>query len=186
MTVRIDGKSLTIEDVINVSRHYEKVEITEDAKITVNRSRDYVREKLENDAVIYGLTTGFGRFANVKISFEDTAQLQKNLIRSHTCAMGECFERKYVRTAMLLRCNALVRGNSGIRLSTIQTMIDSLSHTLNRVKFYPIIQNQQQKFKQLIVMQKKPMMNSWSNIRLSSKMNNSDVRGRKPPYHRSI
>ena len=80
MTVRIDGKSLTIEDVINVCRHYEKVEITEDAKITVNRSRDYVREKLENDAVIYGLTTGFGRFANVKISFEDTAQLQKNLI----------------------------------------------------------------------------------------------------------
>jgi Histidine ammonia-lyase len=47
MTVRIDGKSLTIEDVINVCRHYEKVEITEDAKITVNRSRDYVREKLE-------------------------------------------------------------------------------------------------------------------------------------------
>ena len=127
MTVRIDGKSLTIEDVINVCRHYEKVEITEDAKITVNRSRDYVREKLENDAVIYGLTTGFGRFANVKISFEDTAQLQKNLIMSHTCAMGNPYPKHYVRAAMLLRCNNLTRGFSGIRLSTIQTMIDMLN-----------------------------------------------------------
>ena len=127
MTVRIDGKSLTIEDVINVCRHYEKVEITEDAKITVNRSRDYVREKLENDAVIYGLTTGFGRFANVKISFEDTAQLQKNLIMSHTCAMGNPYPKHYVRAAMLLRCNALARGFSGIRLSTIQTMVDMLN-----------------------------------------------------------
>jgi histidine ammonia-lyase len=127
MTVRIDGKSLTVEDVIRVCRDYEKVEITEDAKITVNRSRDYVREKLENDAVIYGLTTGFGRFANVKISFEDTAQLQKNLIMSHTCAMGNPYPKHYVRAAMLLRCNNLTRGFSGIRLSTIQTMIDMLN-----------------------------------------------------------
>ena len=127
MTVRIDGKSLTVEDVIHVCRDYEKVEITEDAKITVNRSRDYVREKLENDAVIYGLTTGFGRFANVKISFEDTAQLQKNLIMSHTCSMGNPYPKHYVRAAMLLRCNNLTRGFSGIRLSTIQTMIDMLN-----------------------------------------------------------
>ena len=127
MTVRIDGKSLTVEDVIHVCRDYERVEITEDAKITVNRSRDYVREKLENDAVIYGLTTGFGRFANVKISFEDTAQLQKNLIMSHTCSMGNPYPKHYVRAAMLLRCNNLTRGFSGIRLSTIQTMIDMLN-----------------------------------------------------------
>ena len=84
MTIRIDGKSLTIDDVIKVCREGEKVEITEEAKAAVNKARAYVEEKLENDAVIYGLTTGFGRFANVKISFEDTAKLQKNLIISHT------------------------------------------------------------------------------------------------------
>ena len=127
MTIRIDGKSLTIEDIIKVCRDYEKVEITEEAKAAVNKSRDYVRGKLENDAVIYGLTTGFGRFANVKISYEETAQLQKNLIISHTCSMGNPYPKHYVRAAMLLRCNNLTRGFSGIRLSTIQTMVDMLN-----------------------------------------------------------
>ena len=127
MTVRIDGKSLTLEDLIKVAREGEKVEITEEAKEAVNKSRAYVEKKLEEDAVIYGLTTGFGRFANVKISFEETAQLQKNLIISHTCAMGNPYHKHYVRAAMLLRCNALSRGFSGIRLSTIQTMVDMLN-----------------------------------------------------------
>lgn len=127
MAVIINGKDLTIEEAIRVARGMEKVEIAEDAKERVNKARGYIEQKLEEGAAIYGLTTGFGKFANIKISKKDTAKLQKNLIRSHTCSMGECFEQKYVRTAMLLRCNALVRGNSGIRLSTIQTMIDMLN-----------------------------------------------------------
>ncbi len=127
MTVRIDGHNLTVEDVINVCRYGEKVEMTEGAKIDVQRARDYVEEKLAKDAVIYGLTTGFGRFASVKISVEETAQLQKNLIMSHTCAMGDPYPKHYVRAAMLLRCNALSSGYSGIRLSTVQTMIDMLN-----------------------------------------------------------
>lgn len=127
MTIRIDGMSLTVEDVIKVCREGEKVEITEDATAAVNRARAYVEKKLEEDAVIYGLTTGFGRFANVKISHEETALLQKNLIMSHTCAMGNPYPKHYVRAAMLLRCNALTRGYSGIRLSTIQTMVDMLN-----------------------------------------------------------
>ncbi len=127
MTVKIDGKSLTLQDVISVCRHHEEVEITEDAKAAINKSRAYVEKKLAEDAVIYGLTTGFGRFANVKISFEETAELQKNLIISHTCAMGNPYPKHYVRAAMLLRCNALSRGFSGIRLSTVQTMLDMLN-----------------------------------------------------------
>ena len=127
MTIRIDGKSLTIEDAIKVARFGEKVEITEEAKAAVNKARDYVEEKLAKDAVIYGLTTGFGKFANVKIDHDQTAQLQKNLIISHTCAMGNPYPKHYVRAAMLLRCNALTRGYSGIRLSTVQTMVDMLN-----------------------------------------------------------
>ena len=127
MAVVINGMDLTIEDAIRVARDMEKVEIAEDAKERVNKARAYIDKKLAEGAVIYGLTTGFGKFANIKISKQDTARLQKNLIRSHTCSMGECFDQKYVRTAMLLRCNALVRGNSGIRLSTIQTLIDMLN-----------------------------------------------------------
>ncbi len=127
MAVVINGMDLSIEDAIRVARGMEKVEIAEDAKERVNKARAYIDKKLDEGAVIYGLTTGFGKFANVKISKKDTARLQRNLIRSHTCALGDCFEQKYVRTAMLLRCNALARGNSGIRLSTIQTLIDMLN-----------------------------------------------------------
>ena len=127
MTIKINGRDLTIEDVIRVCRDGEKVEIAEDAKEAINRSRAYVEKKLEEKAIIYGLTTGFGKFANVPISFEETAELQKNLIISHTCAMGEAYPTHYVRAAMLLRSNNLSRGYSGIRLSTVQTMVDMLN-----------------------------------------------------------
>jgi len=127
MAVIINGRDLTVEQVIRVCRGNERVEIAEDAKAAVNKARDYIEKKLEEGAIIYGLTTGFGKFANVFISPEESAQLQKNLIISHTCALGDPYPREYVRAAMLLRCNALSRGNSGIRLSTIQTLVDMLN-----------------------------------------------------------
>lgn len=127
MAVVINGKDLTIEEVIRVCRGMEKVEISEEAQVAVNKARGYIDSKLEEGAIIYGLTTGFGKFANVFIDMDQTAELQHNLIISHTCGMGEPYEQKYVRAAMLLRCNALSRGNSGIRLSTIQTMVDMLN-----------------------------------------------------------
>ena len=133
MAVVIDGKSLTVEEVIRVCRGMEEVTIAPEAQEAVNKARAYIEKKLEENAVIYGLTTGFGKFANVVISPEETAALQKNLIMSHTCTAGEPYEQKYVRAAMLLRCNALVRGYSGIRLSTVQTMIDMLNAGIHPV-----------------------------------------------------
>lgn len=133
MAVIINGRDLTVEEVIRVCRGYEKVEIAPEAKEAVIKARDYIEKKLEEGAVIYGLTTGFGKFANVVISREEAEQLQKNLIISHTCAMGQPYETKYVRAAMLLRCNALSRGNSGIRLETVQTMIDMLNAGIHPV-----------------------------------------------------
>lgn len=127
MAVVINGRDLTLEDIIKVARDMETVEISPEAKEAIQKARSYIEEKLDEGAIIYGLTTGFGKFANIFISKEETAELQKNLIISHTCAMGEAYEQKYVRGAMLLRCNALARGNSGIRLSTVQTMVDMLN-----------------------------------------------------------
>ena len=88
MAVLINGRDLTVEQVIRVCRHGEKVELTPEAVEAVNKARAYVEKKVEDKAVVYGLTTGFGKFANVSISTEQTAQLQKNLIMSHTCSMG--------------------------------------------------------------------------------------------------
>lgn len=123
----INGTSLTVEQVAAVARTGEQVVISDEAKAAVNKARAYVEKKLDEKAVVYGLTTGFGKFSDKYIPLEDTAALQRNLIISHSCGMGNPLPTEVVRAAMLLRCNALCRGNSGIRLSTIETLLSMLN-----------------------------------------------------------
>src|SRR5699024_8593943 len=82
---------------------------------------------VEDDKVVYGITTGFGKFSDILIKEEDTKDLQRNLIVSHACGIGDEFEEEVVRGIMLLRINALAKGNSGIRLSTLNTLIEMLN-----------------------------------------------------------
>ena len=121
--IYINGHDLTIEQVIAVSRQGETVAIAPEARERINAARAYVDRKLADKAVVYGLTTGFGKFSTVFVPEEETAQLQRNLIISHACGMGEPLDTRVVRAAMLLRLNALARGNSGIRLSTMETLL---------------------------------------------------------------
>ena len=127
MTVLLNGRDLTIDQVIEVCRNHEKTALAPEAEEAVKKARAFVERKVADKAVIYGLTTGFGKFSDVSISTEQTAKLQKNLIMSHTCALGKPYEQKYVRAAMLLRANSLSRGHSGIRLETLQTLLDMLN-----------------------------------------------------------
>ena len=127
MAIIINGRDLTVEDVIKVCRYGEEVVVAEDAKKAVQKARDYVEKKLAEGAVIYGLTTGFGKFANVVIDHEQTAKLQRNLIISHACAIGDPLPKHVVRAIMLLRCNALARGHSGIRPSTLNTLMEMIN-----------------------------------------------------------
>ena len=131
--IYINGNDLTLEQVIAVARGGEKVEMTPESKTAVNKAREYVDQKLKEKAVIYGLTTGFGEFSKVYIPQELTATLQRNLIISHACGMGEPLPEQVVRAAMLLRCNALSKGHSGIRLSTIETMLAMLNKGVHPV-----------------------------------------------------
>ncbi len=125
--IMINGRDLTLEQVMAVARGGEKVELTAEAKELVNKARAYVEKKVADKAIVYGLTTGFGEFSKVYVPTEETAALQRNLIISHACGMGNPLPTNVVRAAMLLRCNALSRGNSGIRLSTIETMLAMLN-----------------------------------------------------------
>ena len=125
--IHINGKDLTLDQVIALARRGEKVELSKEAKNAVIKAREYVDKKLHEHAVIYGLTTGFGKFSDTFVPEEETAELQRNLIISHSCGMGNPLPTEVVRAAMLLRCNALSRGNSGIRLSTIETMLEMLN-----------------------------------------------------------
>ncbi|MGL4483988.1 MAG: aromatic amino acid lyase, partial [Anaerovoracaceae bacterium] len=125
--IKINGKDLTVEQAVQVARYNEKVEISKPAMAAVKKARDYVDQKLEEGTIIYGLTTGFGKFSDTFIPAAETAALQRNLIISHACGMGKPLPTEVVRAAMLLRCNALSRGHSGIRPSTLLTLLEMLN-----------------------------------------------------------
>lgn len=125
--IYIDGNSLTLEELVKIARENYKVELTPEAIERVEKSRSIVDEFVDNEEVVYGITTGFGLFANVSISKEETKELQRNLILSDCCGVGNPYPEEVVRAAMLLRANALAKGFSGIRLSTLNTLIEMLN-----------------------------------------------------------
>lgn len=125
--VLIDGSSLTLDQFIDVARFSAKVELTLQAIDKINKSRDLVDKFVNENKVVYGITTGFGKFSDVVITNEETKQLQKNLIISHACGVGNMLDEEIVRGIMLLRANALSKGYSGARLLTINTLIEMLN-----------------------------------------------------------
>lgn len=125
--VILTGEHLTLEQLVEVSRKNARVEISSEARKNVENSRKIVDKIVEDERVVYGVTTGFGEFCNVKISKKDCAQLQENLIRSHACGYGDCFSTDTVRAVMLTRANALAKGYSGIRPQTLDTLIAMLN-----------------------------------------------------------
>ncbi|MFW9843342.1 MAG: histidine ammonia-lyase [Candidatus Thorarchaeota archaeon] len=127
MIVAIDGESLTIDDVVQVSRFDVKVEIAEFVIDKIKKSRDVVENAIKDGRTVYGVNTGFGDLASVSIGSEDLAKLQVNLIRSHSAGVGTPFPIDVVRGMMLLRANALVEGFSGIRLEVINNLIGMLN-----------------------------------------------------------
>ncbi len=119
---------MNLEDFINVVRKGYKVELTEEAVSKVKRSRELVDKFVEEEKVVYGITTGFGKFSDVNITKEETTTLQRNLIISHACGVGEPLSQEEARGGvMLLRANALAKGYSGIRLSTLNILLDMLN-----------------------------------------------------------
>lgn len=125
--LRIDGEHLTIKDVVDVARSGLLVELSQEAVSKIKKSREYVDGLVEKEAVVYGITTGFGKFSDTYISKEDTKALQRNLIVSHACSMGNPLPEETVRGVMLLRANALAKGFSGIRLETVNTLLEMLN-----------------------------------------------------------
>ena len=126
-TVILDGRSLTIEKVVSVARYNAPVKLSEACYEDIDRARALVEKILREDRRVYGISTGFGEFSKVTVGREQSAQLQENLILSHCVATGTAFGREVVRAMMLLRANALVKGNSGIRRELIECLIDMLN-----------------------------------------------------------
>jgi len=126
-TITIDGHSLGIKETILVARFGARVEIDPDALDRVSRSRAVVDRCVDEGRVSYGITTGFGKFSDILISKDENALLQRNLIVSHACGVGEPFPEEVVRAMALLRANALAVGYSGIRPETLEALVNMLN-----------------------------------------------------------
>ena len=95
--VKVNGSSLTIEDVVAVARFNAKVELAEGQEEIILKSRKFVEDALDAGEAIYGINTGFGKFSTVSISEKELDLLQKNLIISDACGVGENFDTEIVR-----------------------------------------------------------------------------------------
>jgi histidine ammonia-lyase len=128
--ILIDGESLTMEDVIAVAQgepNAPRIALGESAKEKVNRAADAVQQLLREGRIAYGITTGFGAFKDRVISHDQVEQLQHNILVSHAVGVGDPFDAAMTRAIMLIRANTLARGHSGIRLETLQLLIDMLN-----------------------------------------------------------
>ncbi|MCK5388181.1 MAG: histidine ammonia-lyase [Candidatus Izimaplasma sp.] len=131
----LNGNNLNLEKFMSVARFKEKVAISEESKVLVLKARQFVDEVVESERIVYGINTGFGKLSDVPIKKEDVSELQKNLLMSHACGVGSPFSDEIVRGMMLLRINALIRGYSGVRLETLDILVEMLNKDVSPVVF---------------------------------------------------
>jgi histidine ammonia-lyase len=136
-TITIDGRHLTIDDVDAVANGSARVELARDARSRVADSRRVVEDILAAGEVVYGVNTGFGKLAEVRISPDQLDRLQLNLLRSHACGVGEPFSDRVVRAMLLLRANVLATGLAGCRAELIDRVLDLLN-----ARVHPIVPSQ--------------------------------------------
>lgn len=122
-TVRIDGRNLNLEDVFTVAQGGGRVTCRPEAMGRVARARQVIDACVEENRVVYGITTGFGKLSNVRIEPDQLEQLQANLIRSHAVGTGNVLSPPEVRAAMLIRANVLAKGFSGVRPVVLETLV---------------------------------------------------------------
>ena len=125
--VLITGHDLTVDQIVAVCRDKAEVVLSEESREKILASRQIVDDLVNEKKVVYGITTGFGKFSDVVISQDELKLLQKNLIITHAVGAGDPFTEDIARGILLLRINNLSNGFSGIRLETINTMIAMLN-----------------------------------------------------------
>ncbi len=129
--IQLDGRSLSIADVVAVARHGAPVAVAPQSLEAVTASRRTVEAAIARGDTMYGVTTGFGKLAHVRIKADQARQLQLNLIRSHASGVGEPLAVDGVRAMMVLRANVLLRGTSGVRPALPQLIVAMLNEQVH-------------------------------------------------------
>ena len=128
--IYLDGTSLTFDQVHAVAYgqpNAPRVEISADAAKLVTRAANAVQTLLKREVIAYGITTGFGAFKDRIVPANQVEQLQRNILVSHAVGVGNPFDIPTTRAIMLIRANTLARGHSGIRLSSLQMLVEMLN-----------------------------------------------------------
>src|SRR5262245_11146664 len=125
--ITLDGSSLTLEQLLAIADDNESVALSDSARERVRASRAVVERRAGGDAPAYGINTGFGSFAEVKIAPDALETLQLNLLRSHAAGLGDPLPARTVRATIALRANVLAKGFSGIGLDALDALIALLN-----------------------------------------------------------
>src|SRR5258706_4538462 len=137
MSVALSGNDLTFPQLYDVALRVEQVQLTTSAIERMKASRAVVERLVASGATAYGINTGFGKLASVRISTEQVRQLQVNLVRSHACGLGAPLSEAETRAMMVLRANALAKGLSGVRPQVVEMLCQMLN-----AKVHPVIPSQ--------------------------------------------
>ncbi len=133
MAVRLDGSSLTIEDVVKVARHGEPVTLAPEAVERIRTCRGMLEEKIQAHEIMYGVNTGIGEFSEVVLNDEQVQQFQRYLIYNHAAGIGAPCPVEHVRAAMASRVNVHARGYSGCRPEITLTLVEMLNRGVTPV-----------------------------------------------------
>jgi len=132
--VEISGCPISLAQLNAVAAGNERIELTDESRDRIHKSRAVVEKILEQGQVIYGISTGFGKLSDVKIEPDALRQLQLNLVRSHSCGVGKPLSIPEVRAMIFLRANVLALGFSGVRLEVVEFLCQMLNHQV-----YPVV-----------------------------------------------
>src|SRR6184192_2981643 len=132
--MELNGEQIPLVQLEAVALASEAVRISDLARPRILASRKLIEQIIARDAVVYGVNTGFGKLAEVRIPREELRQLQLNLVRSHACGIGNPLSEPEVRAMMLLRANVLALGLSGVRCEVIELLCEMLNR-----RIYPVV-----------------------------------------------
>jgi histidine ammonia-lyase len=127
LAIILDGSGLTVEKMIQIARHNDKVELHPDAVERIKQCRAMLEEKIKAHEIMYGVNTGIGEFSEVVLSDDQVEQFQKFLIYNHAAGIGDPAPIEYVRGAIASRINVLAKGKSGCRPEIALTMVEMLN-----------------------------------------------------------
>ncbi len=135
--IQIDGEHLSFVQFYQIVHGHALVEISPAARERMIASRKVIERLVQSDTAVYGVNTGFGKMASVRISREQIGELQVNLVRSHACGVGAPLSEAETRAMLVLRANAIAKGFSGVRPVVAETLCEMLNQ-----RVHPLIPSQ--------------------------------------------